>query len=188
VLEQEMKIPVTSCESLRRRLAERGARMLHPQATEDNWVLDDPPRTLAASGQLLRLRRFAGRSVVTFKGAASFAAGIKSRPEYETTVEDADAVRAIFAALGFAPIRRYQKRREIWSLDEVTVALDETPMGPFVELEGPAARLASVAAALALDPRAAARGTYLDLWAAYRAAHPDAPDDMVFQDERDAAR
>jgi adenylate cyclase class 2 len=188
VLEQEMKIPVTSCESLRRRLAERGARMLHPQAMEDNWVLDDAPRTLAASGRLLRLRRFAGRSIVTFKGAASFSAGIKSRPEYETAVEDANAALAILAELGFAPVRRYQKHRETWSLDEVTVALDETPMGPFVELEGPAPRLPSVAAALALDPRAAARGTYLELWAAYRADHPDAPDDMVFQDQRDAVR
>jgi len=62
----------------------------------------------------------------------------------------------------------------------VTVALDETPMGAFVELEGQAEQLPAAALALGLDPHAAALGTYLDLWSAYRTGHPDAPEDMVF--------
>jgi adenylate cyclase class 2 len=175
-----MKIPVRSLAPVRRRLAERGARRLHPESLEDNRVLDDAAGTLAAAGCLLRLRRFAGRVMLTFKGTASFAAGVKSRPEVETGVEDPDATLAILAGLGFAPVRRYQKRRETWSLDEVTVALDETPMGAFVELEGQATRLAPVAGVLGLDPGSAARGTYLDLWATFRAEHPEAPEDMVF--------
>jgi adenylate cyclase class 2 len=128
---------------------------------EDNWVLDDTARTLATAGRLLRVRRFGDRSFLTLKGPATFSAGVKSRVETET-------------------VRRYQKRRETWSLEGVTVALDETPMGAFVELEGESARLASVASALGLDPRTSVRGTYLDLWTAYRAEHPDAPQDMVF--------
>ena len=172
-----MKIPVRSFAAVRRRLAERGARRLHPEALEDNQVLDDATGTLAAAGCL---RRFAGRVMLTFKGAASFAAGVKSRPEMETGVEDPDATLAILAGLGFAPVRRYQKRRETWTLDEVTIALDETPLGAFVELEGQATRLAPVAGVLGLDPGSAARGTYLDLWATFRAEHPEAPEDMVF--------
>jgi adenylate cyclase, class 2 len=186
VVEHEMKIPIGSHAAVRRRLARRRAQLIQTKTPEDNWVLDDRAGTLAASGRLLRLRRFAGRTILTFKGTASFAAGVKSRPEYETAMEDAGAALAILAGLGLVPVRRYQKLREVWSLGGVTVALDETPMGAFVELEGETAGLPAAAAALGLDPGAAARGTYLDLWAAFRAEHPEAPEDMVFPDSRGA--
>jgi adenylate cyclase class 2 len=180
VLEQEMKIPVVSLADVRRRLVARGAQLLDSFALEDNWVLDDPDSTLATAGRLLRLRRFGGRSTLTLKGEASFAGGVKSRVEMETEVGNADQALAILTTLGFAPVRRYQKRRESFSLDRVIVSLDETPMGAFVELEGQAEQLPAAALALGLDPHAAALGTYLDLWSTYRAAHPGAPEDMIF--------
>lgn len=180
MLEQEMKIPVASLADVRRRLVERGAHTLDSFALEDNWVLDEKGGTMAASGQLLRVRRFGGRSTLTLKGEASFSAGVKSRVEIETEVGDAEQALAILGALGFVPVRRYQKRRETFSLDRVIVSLDETPMGAFVELEGQAEQLPAAALALELDPRTAAHGTYLDLWAAHRRTHPGAPEDMVF--------
>jgi adenylate cyclase class 2 len=183
VLEQEMKIPVPSLAQVRRRLQERGGRLLDSAAFEDNWVLDDGGRSLAAAGRLLRVRRFGTTCLITLKGAASFSGGVKTRTELETEVADADTALAILAGLGFGPVRRYQKRRETWSLERVTVALDETPMGSFVELEGDGAALAGVASTLSLDPHDAARGTYLDLWTSFRATHPGVPEDMVFAPE-----
>jgi len=180
VLEQEMKIPVAALSETRRRLAERGARLVAPTALEDNWVLDDDRGTLAAAGRLLRVRRAGSDSWLTLKEPGSFAGGVKSRVETETVVGSADQALAILAGLGFRPVRRYQKRRESWTFDGVVVALDETPIGAFVEVEGPAARLVAVALELGLDPGAAVRGTYLDLWNAHRAHHPGAPADMVF--------
>ncbi len=180
MLEQEMKIPVPSLAEVRLRLHRRGATLVQASALEDNWVLDDRDRTLAAAGRLLRVRRCAGRSVLTLKGPASFSAGVKSRTELETEVGDGETALEVLATLGLACVRRYQQRRETWTLAGVTVALDETPMGAFVELEGEAGGLGAAAAALDLDPRRAARGTYLDLWAAYRGEHPEAPLDMVF--------
>ncbi|MDD5562180.1 MAG: class IV adenylate cyclase [Thermoanaerobaculaceae bacterium] len=183
VLEQEMKIPVPTLTPIRQRLAEAGARRLHPQLHEGNWVLDDPSHTLAAAGRLLRVRRAGDTAALTVKEPGTFAGGIKSRVELETAVGSAEQALAILAALGFVPVRRYEKRREGWSLGGVTVALDETPMGAFVELEGESPLLEPAAVELGLDPRAAVRGTYLDLWAAFRAAHPGAPEDMVFASE-----
>jgi adenylate cyclase, class 2 len=180
MLEQEMKIPVASLADVRRRVVARGGTLLDPFELEDNWVFDDAGGSLAAAGRLLRLRRFGRRSTLTLKGAAHFSAGVKSRSEMETEVGNGEQALAILTALGFSPIRRYQKRRETFSLDRVLVSLDETPMGSFVELEGQAERLPAVALALDLDPHAAALGTYLDLWAAYRAAHPGTPQDMIF--------
>jgi adenylate cyclase class 2 len=180
MLEQEMKIPVASLADVRRRLRDRRAETLDSFALEDNWVLDDSAGALAKAGRLLRLRRFGGRSTLTLKGEASFSGGVKSRVEMETEVENPEEMLAILRSLGFAPVRRYQKRRETFSLDRVIVALDETPMGNFVELEGQAEQLPAAALALDLDPHAAVHGTYLDLWAAYRSQHPTATDDMVF--------
>jgi adenylate cyclase class 2 len=180
MLEQEMKIPVVSLGDVRQRVVARGGILLDSFELEDNLVLDDPGGTLVAAGRLLRLRRFGQRSTLTLKGDARFSAGVKSRVEMETEVGNAEQALAILTTLGFAPVRRYQKRRETFSLDRVIVSLDETPMGAFVELEGQAEQLPAVALALDLDPHAAALGTYLDLWSAYRAAHPGTPQDMVF--------
>ncbi len=175
-----MKIPVAAFSEVRRRLAEGGARLAAPAALEDNWVLDDERGTLAAAGRLLRVRRAGNGCWLTLKEPGSFAGGVKSRIEIETAVAGSEEALAILAGLGFRPARRYQKRRESWALDAVVVALDETPMGDFVEVEGPADRLETVARALGLDPGAAVRGTYLDLWNAHRGRHPSAPADMVF--------
>ena len=87
------------------------------------------------------------------KEPGSFHEGVKSRVEIETPVESAERTLAILAGLGFQPVRRYQKRRETWSLDRIVVALDETPAGNFVEVEGPSDRLAAAAGDLGLDPR-----------------------------------
>lgn len=177
-----MKIPVVALTFVRERLGEGSARCLYPSALEDNWVLDDGRHTLATSGRLLRVRQTGHQCWLTLKEPGSFAGGVKSRVEIETPIKSAERVLAIFAGLGFKPVRHYQKRREAWALGQIVVALDETPMGQFVELEGPAHLLAAAAVDLGLDPRTAVRGTYLDLWTAYHALHPDAPPDMVFPD------
>jgi len=180
-IEQEIKIPVADLEAIRSRLAQVGATLDHPLTFEENVVLDDASGQLRSSGRLLRLRRYGGTFTLTFKGPATFAAGVKSRQELETEVEDGGKALALLAALGFVPIRRYEKRRETWWLGEVTVALDETPLGSFVELEGPPEAVLAGATALGLDPGCAARGSYLELWLAHRELHPDAPGDMVFE-------
>lgn len=175
-----MKFRVASLEGVRERLLRLGAALASPAHAEENWILDDATGRVAASGSLLRLRRSHGEAQLTFKGPAVFAGGVKSRDEIECRVEDVDCLLRLFARLGFAPVRRYEKRREEWRLGQTVVALDETPMGAFVEIEGAASALRPTAAALELDPRLAVAGTYLELWEQYRADHPDAPRDMVF--------
>jgi adenylate cyclase class 2 len=182
VVEQEMKIPVAALAPVRQRLRRRGGRLLAPLTLEDNWVLDDKQGTLRKCGRLLRVRQAGRNCWLTLKEPGSFHEGVKSRVEIETPVESAERVLIILAGLGFRPVRRYQKRREAWALDEIVVALDETHVGRFVEVEGPSERLAAAAAGLGLDPHSAVQGTYLDLWTAYCALHPTAPVDMVFSE------
>jgi adenylate cyclase class 2 len=178
-VEHEMKIPVANLAAVRARLAKLGAVPLHPPTLEQNWVLDDETGSRVAAGQLVRVRRYGATSTLTFKGAATFAAGVKSRRELETRVGDAAELLVVLAALGLEPRRRYEKRREEWRSGAVTVALDETPMGSFVELEGPPGDLRPLAVRLALEPDAAVTGNYLELWEAFRTAHPEAGEDML---------
>lgn len=175
-----MKVPVSALDPLRTALAELAAQRVEPATFEDNLILDDANGTLAAAGCLLRLRRWGAVATLTYKGPATFADGVKHRQELETGVADLEATLAILATLGFSPVRRYQKRREVWQAGSVQVALDETPIGCFVELEGDEAALRDLARSLGLDPARAARGTYLDLWNEWRAHHPEAGPDMVF--------
>jgi len=179
-IEQEIKVPVGGLDEPRRRLERAGAVLEQPVTFEENWVLDDAAGRLRATGRLLRVRRWGDAWTVTFKGPATFAGGVKSRQELETGVGDGTSVMALLAALGFTPVRRYEKRRESWRLGGVVVCLDETPLGCFVELEGDAEDVLAGTVRLGLDPADAARGSYLDLWLAHRDVHPEAPEDMVF--------
>ena len=69
-----------------------------------------------------------------------------------------------------------------WKLGEVSVVLDHTPMGDFVEVEGPPQQLDQTAHKIGLDVSGAVRGSYVSLWQEYRSTHPefDLPVDMVF--------
>ena len=61
---------------------------------------------------------------------------MKIREEIETAIGDADAFITVLEKLGFRAWFRYEKYREEYAGDDVIVALDETPVGTFVELEG----------------------------------------------------
>lgn len=186
-MEHEMKFRVTDLDAVRSRLAALGARPLSPMQFEDNWVVDDASGELARAGQILRVRSYGARARITFKGPAIIAEGVKSRPEHEVEIDDPQRALALLAGLGFFPVRRYQKRRELWRSGVIEVALDVTPMGEFIELEGPRSELARLAVDLGFDPAVALAGTYLGLWAEFRSAHPEAPEDMTFGGEPRAA-
>jgi adenylate cyclase class 2 len=182
-IEAELKIPVTELGGLRAMLERRGARLLHPALRERNTLLDTSEGALERGGRALRLRSLGDRHLLTYKGPVSFRGAVKERREVELDVGDAEAMTAILAELGLRPVIRYEKDREAWSLEQVVVTLDHTPMGDFVELEGAPDRLPDAAVALGLDPAAAVRGSYLGLWQEHRRRHPelDLPRDMVFQ-------
>ena len=175
--ERELKIAVPDPAALRRRLRAGGATLLHDEGFEDNFVWDRGGE-LRAAGCLLRLRNDDRGTRLTFKGPASFEGAVKVRAEHETSVGNAESVRALLEALGYEVVRRYQKYREEWRLGQVIVALDRTPMGDFVEFEGPQA--SQVAAACGCSPATALEDDYLTLYETFRQSRPAAPADMVF--------
>jgi adenylate cyclase class 2 len=184
-LERELKFRTEGLEVVRERLVDLEAERLGPAHFEDNLILDREGE-LEKHGCLLRLRAD-GRGVrVTYKGPRLADGHVKVRVEHETSVGDLPRARAIFESLGYRVVRRYQKVREEWRLGGVEVALDHTPMGDFVEIEGDRAEV--LAKRFNLDPAKAEQRSYLRLYDDYRRDHPEMPEEMIFPDEGEAAR
>jgi adenylate cyclase class 2 len=142
-VETEIKLRSASLPAVRERLLATGAVPRLPRHLEENVLFDRPGGELRAAGTVLRLRRTPHGGVLTWKGCKRVEAGVRSRPEAESGVADAEATEAILRGLGFAPTFRYQKYRETLGWRGLDVALDETPLGDFVELEGEGARAAA---------------------------------------------
>src|SRR5262249_57136926 len=89
---------------------------------------------------VLRVRIESGKSLLTFKGPVQ-PSTMKVRDEYETIVADGGVLLRVLQELGLHVWFRYEKYREEYAAEEVTIALDETPLGTFVEIERAAHRL-----------------------------------------------
>ena len=161
---------------------------------EENVIFDTPQGGLAKHGQLLRIRTEAPegrgtstkskskpRVVLTFKRPVSRPTGSDSehaadrshkvREEIEMEVTDAATLTAIFEGLGMNGWFRYEKFRTTFRLPAskawargLLIELDETPIGTFVELEGPASAIDRAAAELGYSKRDYVLKNYLSLY------------------------
>ena len=181
--EIEVKIPVRELSAVREKLRSAGASLHAGVHEESNILFDDPERRLSGSGRTVRLRRAAGRAILTYKGTARFQAGAKVREERETEVSNPEEAEAILSGIGLQPRFRYDKRREEWDCDGSVVALDETPIGFFVEVEGDPASIRRVVATLGLDAAESIPYSYAELYARRRKEDPALPPDMGFPED-----
>jgi adenylate cyclase class 2 len=177
--EIEIKFPLTDRSELIRKLREIGATRLYAETFEDNIVLDRRGE-LRTRGALLRVRKFGRYALATYKGAMSIEGGIKSREEVQTGVESFELAIQLFDALGFKPVFRYQKFREVWRVRDVEIVLDRTPIGNYFEIEGPVELIKTVTAELGMNMDQAIRQTYADLYRQFRRTRADLPENMVF--------
>jgi len=121
-------------EKVRRRLAELGAQLVGVEEQEDVYF-EHPYRSFLAGDEALRLRVAGGRAELTYKGPRR-PGSAKSRLEVTVQVGDAVAAKTLLELLGFREAVRVRKRRELYRLGDVEVALDTVEeLGEFVELE-----------------------------------------------------
>ncbi len=178
-VETEAKIRVVSFVPVRRSLIAAGATLVHEETLETNTLFDSPSGALTRAGKSFRVRRYGTAGLMTLKGLARVAGGLKSRVELETGVSDPEALARILASLGFVPGFYYEKFREVWRLGRVLVCLDRTPLGRFVEIEGTAAAIRRVAGVLGLGEERFLSTSYPALWAESGRSGP-----MIFSPRR----
>ena len=181
--EIEVKFPLKDRHELLRKLHDIGGQRLYPETFEDNIVLDRRGE-LRTKGALLRARKFGKYSLITYKGPMSIDGGIKSREEVQTGVESFELAIQLFDSLGFKPVFRYQKFREVWRVRDAEVVIDRTPIGEYFEIEGPIDLIRTLAAELGMEMEQAIRQTYADLYRQARRTRADLPNDMVFSPEQ----
>jgi adenylate cyclase, class 2 len=181
--EIEVKFALKDRPGLVRRLHEIGAQKLYAETFEDNIVLDRRGE-LRTRGALLRVRKFGRYALATFKGPMAFDGGVKTRDEVQTGVESFELAIQLFDSLGFKPVFRYQKFREVWRVKEVEVVLDRTPIGDYFEIEGPLDLIRTVAEDLGMNMDTGIRQSYADLYRQHRRTRADLPEHMVFPPEQ----
>ena len=136
-LEREVKLSFESADAARDAVLAAGATPLHSRRLQEDALLDTPGEMLRGRGCALRIRMENGKSRITFKGPIQDSP-MKLREELETVVGDGVLLLRLFEELGYQVWFRYEKYREEYSHGDVTVAIDETPVGVFVEIEGSA--------------------------------------------------
>ena len=105
---------------------------------------------------------------------------MKLREEFETLVGDGGLLLHVFEELGLQVWFRYEKYREEFAHEDVTVAIDETPVGVFVEIEGTERGISAMAAALGRGPSDYILDSYRSLFIQRRGAFGLTGNDMVF--------
>jgi len=208
--EREIKLQVADGKALKKALGRLRAKPVAAgtgRVHEWNVIFDTPDGGLAKHGQLLRIRtetpagkrkpggklnkKQASRTLLTFKKPAVVAEGDgrghKVREEIETHVHDADALKGIFEGLGMSGWFKYEKYRTAMKLPATTkwaknllIELDETPIGTYLELEGPAEAIDRAAAELGYARKDYIVKSYLALYLEECRRRGVTPKDMVF--------
>ncbi len=162
-IETEVKLRLPSLAGMQARLESLGFIVTVPSQTETSQLWDRGAELLE-KGSALRLRWYAGKAWLTWKGPKVPDALLKIRPELETEIADAEALVGILQALGFRPVMEMVKTRALMKRADLVACLDEAPFGCFLELEGEASAIHAAMAALGLGPEAAELRSYPTLF------------------------
>jgi len=204
--ETEIKLHIGDVKAFERKLKKLGAQMIgagNGRVHEFNTIFDTPEGGLAKHGQLLRIRtetasgkgKSAGskRIVLTFKqpmvrGMDEEGGRFKVREETETELTDSGALSKIFEGLGMRGWFSYEKYRTTWKLGakqrwakDLLIEVDETPVGTYVELEGPPEAIDRAAEAFGYSRRDYLVKNYLTLYAEDCRRKGTPPGNMLFQ-------
>ena len=181
-VEREVKLRFDSADLARARILSPAvaATPLRGRRLQQDSLLDTSDNDLFQRRSALRVRTENGKSLLTFKGPVQPSA-IKVREEHETGVGDGEVLLTILRELGWRVWFRYEKYREEFAAEDVVIAIDETPIGVFVEIEGPEDRIHRTAAALGKTRQDYVTASYRALYLDHCREHGLDAGDMLFQ-------
>lgn len=201
--EIEVKLPVRDIKKVRADLKKLGARKI-TCVYERNTLFDTEDFRLRQRHAILRIRceqnaRFGARSratrerdrmftdcLLTFKGllkdGSARGGKYKEREEIECRIPDAGQFARILKGIGMRPWFAYEKYRTKYRTTDGVLHfdLDETPIGAFLELEGPKRPIDRAARALGYSARDYITQSYLELHQAECARRGRKVANMVF--------
>lgn len=181
-IETEIKLRIAGeAAAIRTRLQDHGYAIHKERSLQIDQVFDRPTGELREARSLLRVRSMHGRSTLTYKGPPITSTPYKSREELEASTTDNAALLTILDRLGYVPAFRYEKYRTVFAApsEPGEIALDETPIGDFLELEGPGDWIDRTAVRLGFAEKDYITISYASLYRQHREQH-GGPPDMIF--------
>ncbi|HVL67337.1 MAG TPA: class IV adenylate cyclase [Vicinamibacterales bacterium] len=179
-LEREIKLQFDSADAARAAVLAAGATPLHGRRLQEDALLDTDDEQLRRRRCVLRVRTENGKSRLTFKGPVQ-PSSMKLREEVETLVGDGEVLLRVLEELGLHVWFRYEKFREEFAHEDVIVAIDETPVGVFVEIEGSEQGITQMAQSLGRSPQDYVLDSYRGLFLVHRERLGLAGSDMLFE-------
>jgi adenylate cyclase class 2 len=186
-IETEIKFRVADPDQLALELTSAGFHVVTPRSFESNTLYDTPDRRLRNKREILRIRDYAGRWLLTHKRIPDSGIGEdkhKHRVETETDLSDGNALAEVFASIGLIPAFRYEKWRTEWEDSQIDppahCVLDETPLGIYAELEGPADWIDRVTAQLGIAPEQQLTLSYGRLFEQWKEQTGSTAQDLTF--------
>lgn len=179
ILEREIKLRFGSAEEARDAVIATGATPLHGRRLQEDALLDTEDEQLRRQRCVLRVRMENGKSRLTYKGPVQPSV-MKVREELETVVGDGEMLVRVFGKLGLHVWFRYEKYREEFSHEDVIVAIDETPVGVFIEIEGTEHGITEMTLALGRTPADYIVDSYRALFLQHRDGCGLSGSDMMF--------
>jgi adenylate cyclase class 2 len=179
--ETEVKIRVSNRASVLELLKRLNFTVCVPREFESNTLYDTDHEMLRNKGMLLRLRQAGKNCVITWKGPNE-SGPYKVRPELETSIGSLETLDRILAQLGYRASFRYEKYRTEFADKggQGTVTFDETPIGDFLELEGPGEWIDETARALGFSSKDYVLDSYFGLYIVDCERRGVEPRNMVF--------
>jgi len=178
-LEREIKLRFASADEAREAVLATGATPLFGRRLQEDALLDTEDEDLRRKRCVLRVRMENGKSRLTYKGPVQPSV-LNVREELETMVGDGEMLLRVFGEVGLHVWFRYEKYREEFSHEDVIVAIDETPVGVFIEIEGSEQGIADMTAALGRTPADYIIDSYRSLFLHHRDRLGLNGSDMVF--------
>jgi adenylate cyclase class 2 len=182
MLEREVKLRFDNPEQARALILAAGATPLRCRRLQEDALLDTEDETLRRRRCVLRIRTEAGKSLLTFKGPVQ-PSRMKMRDEFETVVSDGEVLQRVLEELGLHVWFRYEKYREEYAAADVTIAVDETPVGTYVEIEGGERGILAMTEALGRTAADFILDSYRGLFIQHREKYGIGNTNMVFQEE-----
>jgi len=168
--EREIKLRFDSASEARDKILALGATPLLGRRLQEDCLFDTEDERLRLQRSTLRVRSEGGKALLTLKGPV-VPGLVKIREEFETVVADGAVLQTILEELGLHVWFRYEKYREEFSSDDVVIAIDETPVGVFVEIEGGEDAIHATAVALGRSPADYITDSYRFLFLQHRDAN-----------------
>jgi adenylate cyclase class 2 len=179
-VEREVKLQFESPAAAREAVLAAGAAPVKGRRLQEDCLLDTAAGALRDRRSALRVRMESGRALLTFKGPVQPSL-VKVREELETIVADGAVLLRLLEELGFHVWFRYEKYREEFALDDAIIAIDETPVGTFIEIEGSDRGIESAARALGRGPSDYLLDSYRGLFLRECERRGITPSDMLFE-------